>query len=809
MTITRSFTAITSEGGLLPSDFLSALSDPQSDIKGLDPVTYGLAPGERLGEQVNRSWNRLKGCWANFQGSIANKLPGEFTTTETRERWLLPLFHELDFGRLAASRPIEIDGKSYPVSHGWGSVPIHLVGTHLDLDRRTPGAIGAAKASPHSLVQQVLNASKEHVWGIISNGYTLRLLRDNVALTRISYVEWDLQTIFDGDLYPEFFLLWLVCHQSRFEAPEDGRPDQCWLEKWKKQAEEKGLRALENLRPGVAKAIEAIGAGLVSHKANNALRTKLSSGELSTQDFYRQILRIIYRMLFLFVAEDRGLLHPPLPGEEAGKDAISEALRARRRYKEFYSIGRLRSLTLHRAGTPHPDLWQVFQLVTRKLGSDEGCPEIALPALGSFLWSQESTPDLNDCLLSNRHFLQAAHALAFVRDGNVRRAIDYKNLGSEELGSVYEGLLELHPIVNADAGTFELKTSAGHERKTSGSYYTPDSLVQCLLDSALEPVIAEAIKGKDGPAAAESLLKLKICDPAVGSGHFLIAAAHRLAKRVAAARTGEEEPSPEATREAIRDVIGRCLYGVDINPMAAELCRVSLWLEALEPGKPLSFLDHHIRVGNSLLGATPELIAAGLPDQAFKPIEGDDKKACAVLNKRNKAERKGLGPLFAQQDAETQSHLQRAAAALEELPDDRPEDIRAKELAFRRHEQTDDYRHKKQFADAWCAAFIIKKRFHEQDREASRYRHHTRAPERSGRSVNRFPPTSPMKPVGLQRNTCFSTGIWPFLRCSPKAVSTACLAIRHGRKLNFRNESSFQALIQQSRMQEQQPIEKK
>ena len=329
-----------------------------------------------------------------------------------------------------------------------------------------------------------------------------------------------------------------------------------------------------------------------------------------------------------------------------GKEAIEAALKARQRYRDFYSIGRLRDLTLHRAGTPHPDLWQVFQLITRFLGSDSGCPELALPALGSFLWSPEATPDLNDCLISNRHFLEAVHALAFIRDGNVRRAIDYKNLGSEELGSVYESLLELHPIVNADAGTFELKTAAGHERKTSGSYYTHDSLVQSLLDSALEPVIAETIKGKEGAAAAEALLKLKICDLAVGSGHFLIAAAHRLARRVAAARTGEEEPSPEATRSALREVIGRCLYGVDINPMAAELCRVSLWLEALEPGKPLSFLDHHIRVGNSLLGATPELIAQGIPDDAFKPIEGDDKNACSVLKKRNKAERAGIGWTF-------------------------------------------------------------------------------------------------------------------------------------------------------------------
>jgi hypothetical protein len=626
---------------------------------------------------------------------------------------LFPLFQELDFGRLTAARPIEVDGKSYPVSHGWGPVPIHLVGTHVDLDRRTPGAVGAAKASPHSLVQQVLNASDNHLWGIISNGYTLRLVRDNVALTRIAYLEWDLQAIFDGDLYPEFFLLWLVCHQSRFETPPKGRPDQRWIEKWKKQAEEKGLRALENLRPGVEKAIASIGSGLVSHKANQTLRSKLSSGQLTTQDFYRQILRIIYRMLFLFVAEDRGLLHPPLPGDDAGKDAIGAALKTRQRYRDFYSIGRLREVTLHRAGTPHPDLWQVFQLISHYLGSDSGCPELALPALGSFLWSPQASPDLNDCLISNRHFLEAVLALGFIRDGNVRRAIDYKNLGSEELGSVYESLLELHPVVNADSGAFELKTVAGHERKTSGSYYTHDSLVQSLLDTALEPVIAETIKGKEGTAAAEALLNLKICDLAVGSGHFLIGAAHRLARRVAAARTGEEEPSPEATRSALREVIGRCLYGVDINPMAAELCRVSLWLEALEPGKPLSFLDHHIRVGNSLLGATPELIAGGLPDEAFTPIEGDDRKFCSALKKKNKEERTGQRSMLHMMVAESKAQYNSIEAStrwIDEAPDDTIHQIHRKAEQFNRLVVSPEYRHAQQVADAWCAAFVWMKR---------------------------------------------------------------------------------------------------
>jgi Eco57I restriction-modification methylase len=694
-----------SEGGLLPTDFLQELVKPKTAIEGVTPVSYHLAEGERIGEQVNRSWNRLQGCWLNFKKAIADKLPGDSTTTETRERWLLPLFQELDFGRLTIAKPIEVDRRSYAVSHGWGHVPIHLVGSHIDIDMRTPGATGAARMSPHSLVQQALNASDEHLWGIVSNGLSLRLIRDNIALTRMAYVEWDLQAIFDGELYSEFFLLWLVCHQSRFEG---ARPEQCWLEKWKKIAEDKGLRALENLRPGVEKAIAAIGAGLLMYRANRSLREKLRVGTLSTHEFYQQILRIIYRLLFLFVAEDRNLLHLPLPKDDTATTDV--ALKERQRYRDFYSVSRLRELRLSRAGSPHPDLWNTFQLVSEKLGSDTGCAELALPALGSFLWAAEpSTPDLKDCLVSNCHFLTAIQALAFVQDGGVRRAVDYKNLGAEELGSVYESLLELHPLVNADTGTFELETFAGSERRTTGSYYTHDSLVQALLDSALEPVIAETTRRKQGAAAAEALLDLKICDPAVGSGHFLIGAAHRLAKHIARARSGEDEPSPEAIRVALREVIGRCLYGVDINPMSAELCKVSLWLEALEPGKPLSFLDHHVRVGNSLLGTTADLIAKGIPDEAFKSIEGDEQAACSALKRLNTRERRGFGELFVREDASNIESLRKTAVAVDELADDTLEAVRRKENAFAAARHNYAYLRAKELGDAWCAAFVIRK----------------------------------------------------------------------------------------------------
>jgi len=696
----RNFISITSEGGLLPTDFLQALVGPKPTADGLAPTAYHLAEGEKLNEAVTRSWSRLKGCWDNFKKTTAGKAAPESTTTETRDRWLLPIFQELGFGRLKTTTAIDIEGKSYPLTHRWENVPIHLVGSTVALDTRTARVAGAATASPHSMVQQLLNRREDFLWAILSNGETLRLLRDNIALTRQSFVDFDLKAMFDGDLYADFFLFWLLCHHSRFEGDP---PETCWLEKWTKAAAQKGRRALEDMRPNVAKAIAALGQGLISHRKNQPLRDKLHSGQLGRQSLYEQILRVVYRMLFIITAEDRELLLRP----DGTADAIT-------RYQRFYSLSRLRELPPYRSGTPHEDLWIAFRLVADKLGSDEGCPEIALPALGSFLWSKQATPELDAATLDNQHFLEAFRDIAFVQDGGVRRMVDYKNLGREELGAVYESLLELHPEVNPAAGTFELKSFAGNARKTTGSYYTDDSLVHCLLDSALDPVLREHERdfAKIGfKSAEEAILAIKVGDKAVGSGHFLISAAHRIARRLAAVRTGEEEPSPRALRTAIRDVIGHCLYGVDINPMAVELCKFNLWLEALEPGKPLTFLDHHIRCGNSLLGATPELIAAGLPDHAFEAMEGDDSAACSVLKKLNRAQREGLRYLFLTEDTAIRERMHQAAAAIDQMSDNRPEDIHRKEAAFRAAQSDYDFSRAWALADLWCAAFVIKKYF--------------------------------------------------------------------------------------------------
>ncbi|GAB4367780.1 MAG: N-6 DNA methylase [Elainellaceae cyanobacterium] len=690
------FTTVRTEGAILPADLLQRIVDGDKDLNGLSPTSYHLLEGEKLNEAINRSWSRLRGAWVSFKAALEKLPPNDPGTSVTRDRLLLPLFQELGYGRLTAAKAIEIENRNYPISHGWLHTPIHLVGWRVDLDRRTAGVAGAARSSPHSLVQELLNRSQEHLWAFLSNGRQLRILRDNVSLTRQAYVEFDLEAMMAGEVYADFVLLWLLCHQSRVETE---KPEQCWLEKWSKTAQEQGTRALDQLRRGVEGAIATLGQGFLSHPVNRELRQKLQSGQLSTQDYYRQLLRLVYRLLFLFVAEDRGFLLDP-----------KAEVAARERYTLYYSTARLRTLAEKRRGTRHADLFFGLRLVMEKLGSSEGCQELGLPALGSLLWSEAFVADVVSCQIVNADLLEAIRALAFIRDKHGRRPVDYKNLRSEELGSVYEALLELHPELNVSAGTFALTTAAGNERKTTGSYYTPESLVQCLLDSALDPVVDEAIQQADPEAA---ILNLKLCDPACGSGHFLIAAAHRMAKRLAAIRTGDEEPSPEATQKALRDVIGQCIYGVDVNPMAVELCKVALWMESLEPGKPLSFLEHHIQCGNSLLGATPALLRKGIPDEAFTPIEGDDKAYCSKYKKQNKQEReKGQLTLLDERNEpwERLGDLATSLVNLNQIADDDIAGVQRKQTQYEEYVKSTPYLFSRFWADAWCAAFVWKKR---------------------------------------------------------------------------------------------------
>src|SRR5437879_2260659 len=164
------FTTVRSEGAILPADLLSRVATFDPKLQGLTPDSYYLLKTEKLNEAINRSWNRLLSAWGTFKAA-REKLPEkDLGTTLTRERWLLPLFAELGYGRLLTAKAIEVNDKSYAISHGWQNTPIHLVSFKVDLDHFMRGDTGATRSSPHSLVQELLNRSESHIWGIVSNG---------------------------------------------------------------------------------------------------------------------------------------------------------------------------------------------------------------------------------------------------------------------------------------------------------------------------------------------------------------------------------------------------------------------------------------------------------------------------------------------------------------------------------------------------------------------------------------------------------------------------------------------------------------
>jgi Eco57I restriction-modification methylase len=703
------YTGIQVAGQLLAPDLLRRIGMADRELPGNRPEDYHLAAGERLGEAASRRWEYLLGAYRAFRDRLDRLPETDPATSETRERWLLVLLSELGFGRIPYVRGgLTAGERSYPVSHLWENVPIHLLGWHADLDRRTGG--GETGRAPQSMLQEFLNVSEAHLWGVLSNGRVLRIMRDSAALVGSAYVEFDLEAIFDGELYSDFTLLFALVHSSRFEplAREDGAAPSaadCWLERWRDLGIKEGTRARDRLRDGVEQALNLLGTGFLA--ANPSLQESLARGErdggVSKDDLHHELLRLAYQLVFLFVAEDRGVLFDPEVSAEAAH-----------RYDLYFSTRRLRQIAAHRAGDRHTDLWRTLVVVLDALGADGGLPEIGLPALGG-LYFRAGTPNgdhgpapdlLRDCELRNADLLEAVRHLATFRDKRrYLQNVDFRHLGAEELGSVYESLLELVPATEPGP-RFVLRIVSGHERKTTGSYYTPTPLVETLLDSALDPLIDEAAASN----VPDDLLKITVCDPACGSGHFLIAAARRIAKRYTAMHYGDDEPTPGHVQQAMRKVVARCIHGVDINPLAAELAKVSLWLESLEPGRPLEFLDAHIKVGNALLGTTPKLLEAGLPDTAFKPIEGDDSKIAASLRRQNEKERGEQLSLFDEPvvrvgNADLAAQIGRLAA----LPTRSLADIRLQARRYRELEHSPELRDRKRIADAWCAAFVWRK----------------------------------------------------------------------------------------------------
>ncbi len=672
-----SIESLTLEGDLFIPDTLEKIVQQRARYQ--ETKDYGIHRGLNFQGEISRFFQIAKALYQDFL--IREHHPSQ-RGRKAAQRFLNELLGEvLGFHEMVPG-PAVLGERLYPVDAvASGRVPVVIADPDKSLDQGDSAFVvdgsGARKKAPGAMLAEYLSAQGEHLWGLVSNGHRMRLMRSSSSLGRPSYLEADLDKILGENRYPDFSGFWLLFHGSR--GGSAGRePDSCPWERWRAEGLEEGMRVRDGLRDGVTQALIGLGRGFLRTPGpgNEALREALLEGCLSADEYYQELLRLVYRFLFLYSIEERRLL-----GEEGRMFTL---------YRNGYSMARFREMAMgRRPGGHHLDLWESVQVVFRALAVGE--KRLGLPALGG-IFRPDQCPHIDGAYLSNDLLLEAQRELRWTRTGQGITPVDYGNMGPEELGSIYESLLELVPRADPLAREFgfvgitDEGSSAGNARKTTGSYYTPDSLVQQLLDTALDPVIEERLEeGRDNPE--EALLSISVIDPSCGSGHFLLSAGRRLAQRLAVMQSAEGSPTRQEYRHSLRQVVGRCLFGVDRNPMAVELARMALWIEGYEPGRPLSFLDHHIVCGDSLVGIMDfKTLEGGISGQAFKALTGDDKKVCAFLAAEN---RKGIKALVKEQEelGFGQLQLDRSDALdsfkkLEALSDDTPEEVAQKEKAY-------------------------------------------------------------------------------------------------------------------------------
>ena len=697
------YTIVTSEGGLFPSDMLDRIAS--GDAEGQRAADFGLDGGRRLIDETQSAFADARSFWDAFQRR--RQRSRESVTTLTREDWMVPFLELLGFDHLVPQRAsAEAGGETFFISHRAGddpdAPPVHIVSLEEDLDKR--GATG--RRSPHGAVQEYLNRA-DALWGLTTNGRRLRLLRDTTRFSKPTYLEFDIEGMIEGNLYSEFVLLYRLLHESRF--PRDAASaHECLLSRYYEQGIDEGSRVRDKLRDGVQEALKVLGTAFLAHPDSHALRERVEAGGLDDHGYYRQLLRLVYRLLFLMVAEERRLIFPP-DEEDISRHAI---------YEKYYSVSHLRQrCERYFASDSYSDLWQGLTVTFRLFRDDDLARKLGLRALNGELFGPSACADLENASCTNEQLLIAIrHLSTFIDEGpgrrrrrgtGLRRRVNYGDINVEEFGSVYESLLEYRPQVTNDPPAFDLVT--GSERKQTGSYYTPPELVRELIDSALVPVVEERLaKAKTKEEKEQALLSMKVCDPAAGSGHFLLAAARRIARELAKVRLGEDEPAPSQYREAVRDVIRSCIYAVDKNPLAVDLCKVALWMEGHSAGLPLSFLDHHVKCGDSLVGVFDlDVLTDGIPDDAYKPVTGDDKHVASAIRKRNKAERQGQLGLAPVDVAGAPANLAVQFAELARREERAPDDVHAKEQLYERlRAQGSEWWKYKVACDLWTAAFF-------------------------------------------------------------------------------------------------------
>jgi methylase of polypeptide subunit release factors len=716
------FPSIDIQGSILSTDLLAKIRSEQATFQQGKDFNPDLT-NAKLKDEISLAWQEAKGQWTIYKSKLTRLKEGETGTTETRNFWISPILTNLGYNLTFDRKGEELNGKSFPIGYRDSSLdnfPVYVGGYHESLDKRPENK--QLRVSPHAMVQEYLNYS-EHLYGMVTNGRQLRLLRDASRITRLSYVEFNLEKMMEEDLYSDFVILYRVLHASRMPKKVDAGADSI-MEKYHQEGLEAGSTIRNKLGEAVKGAIKNLANGFINHPNNAALRDAVAAGNINTDEYYRHQLRIIYRLLFLFVIEERNLVY--------ADSKTPETKRFNHIYFNYYSLLRLRKLAkklLPPEANRHYDLWQslvsTFSLFEKKeIGEKLGIMSLQGDLFGYHAISNNQY-DLHQCYLSNDVLLNIIKSLSyFENDNGVLIAVNYGGLDVEEFGSVYEGLLELKLEFNKVEGSDNY--SVNWQKQAGGrefqSHYTPEELVQPLIKHSLEYLIEDILllytqKKVDNENTIKALLKLKVCDVACGSGHILLSAARRIALAVARVLTDEEQPNPLSIRKAMKDVVRNCIYGVDKNPLAVELCKIALWLEAYNPGEPLNFLDHHIKCGDAIVGlAHRSELEKGIADEAFKTLAVDDKDIAKTWRDKNVKERKERIAKSLQLKAEfeksTENSVQEAMAeykTFNQLPETTPDEIERKSKAYKKFIDGKGFTFLKAMADTQVAQFFIPK----------------------------------------------------------------------------------------------------
>ena len=575
---------------------------------------------------IESDYTAIKGLFDAVASNAAH-----FNEAQTEREFIQPLLEQL--GHVFEVQPTlqTSQGTKRPDYAFFPSADAHYA-AQPDINTnqffKTALAVGDAKAWSHNLDRKVQGRgdpfnnqnpnyqidfylrSADKDWGILTNGRQWRLYHRQTSYRLDSCYEVDLAALLtdNGDL--ETFRYFYCLFQRDAFIPDPSGTS--FLDLVLTESQQYTVAVSDDLKNRVYDALRLLIDGFLNFPRNRFDAANPLLGKIHTN-----CLILLYRVLFILYAESRGLLPVENPD-----------------YAARYSLAALAETvhkTLDQGDLIIPtisDYWArlrgLFTLI------NDGWDHL-IPQYNGGLFNPAYHPFLEENELGNNALAGVIELLTRTEEGE---RIAYRDLDVRHLGNIYEGLLEYQPQIAAEdlvivskrggetvapksspnqevaypEGAVYLLTDKG-ERKATGSYYTPDYIVRYIVENTLGPLC----EGK----TVDEILSLKILDPATGSGHFLVGVVDYLAEELITHPDAPHmtETASEETELAYwrRRVVESCVYGVDLNPMAVELAKLSLWLHTVAKGEPLSFLDHHIRCGNSLIGAKIENLS-NLPE---------------------------------------------------------------------------------------------------------------------------------------------------------------------------------------------------